>query len=156
RRAGGLSGTASVPFHQAGGTARRPFPTGFRRSRLRTQYWVLSTPSRALARRVPGKNARRPAGGPGGCTMIVGPAPEAGQMAMTNLRSVLRHLRAAAEAQAARDLGDGELLARFVAGREEAAFTLLVQRHGPMVFSLCRRILGNAPDAEDAFQATFL
>src|SRR5579883_622807 len=57
------------------------------------------------------------------------------------------------------DLTDGQLLERFVAGRDEAAeagFAALVERHGPMVLRVCRQILRDAHDAEDAFQATFL
>jgi RNA polymerase sigma factor (sigma-70 family) len=51
---------------------------------------------------------------------------------------------------------DGELLRRFVDQHDEAAFETLLWRHGPMVFRLCRRLLGRLPDAEDAFQAVFL
>src|SRR5438552_2099122 len=49
-----------------------------------------------------------------------------------------------------------QLLARFARHRDEAAFTALVERHGPMVLHLCRRVLGDVHAAEDAFQATFL
>src|ERR1700732_3010808 len=51
---------------------------------------------------------------------------------------------------------DGQLLERFIQGREEAALEALVLRHGPMVWGVCRRILRSHHDAEDAFQATFL
>jgi polysaccharide export outer membrane protein len=56
-------------------------------------------------------------------------------------------------------LSDRQLLERFVNGRDaaaEAAFEVLVERHGPMVLRVCRNVLGDATDAQDAFQATFL
>jgi RNA polymerase sigma factor (sigma-70 family) len=51
---------------------------------------------------------------------------------------------------------DADLLERFVSYCDEIAFELLVRRHGPMVFAVCRRVLRHTQDAEDAFQATFL
>jgi len=51
---------------------------------------------------------------------------------------------------------DAQILERFVAYGEEAAFRILMQRHGPMVLATCRRILHDAHAAEDAFQATFV
>ncbi len=51
---------------------------------------------------------------------------------------------------------DGELLERFVAHRDEAAFAELVARHGPRVFAVCCRVIGNHHLAEDAFQAVFV
>jgi RNA polymerase sigma-70 factor (ECF subfamily) len=53
-------------------------------------------------------------------------------------------------------LTDGELLGWFVERQQEAAFAVLVRRHGPMVLSVCRRVLRHSHDADDAFQATFL
>jgi RNA polymerase sigma factor (sigma-70 family) len=53
-------------------------------------------------------------------------------------------------------LTDAELLARFVAGRDEASFAALVRRHGPMVLGVCRRLVRGTHDCEDCFQAVFL
>jgi len=54
------------------------------------------------------------------------------------------------------DMTDSELLERFATRRDEASFEMLIRRHGPMVLRVCRQILKNVSDAEDAFQATFL
>lgn len=51
---------------------------------------------------------------------------------------------------------DGDLLGRFVERRDEIAWDALVRRHGPMVWGVCRRILGHTQDAEDALQTTFI
>src|SRR5437016_3507469 len=51
---------------------------------------------------------------------------------------------------------DADLLTRFNQSRDEAAFAALVHRHGPMVLAVCRRLLSDRHEAEDAFQATFL
>jgi RNA polymerase sigma factor (sigma-70 family) len=53
-------------------------------------------------------------------------------------------------------LSEGQLLARFVGERDELAFEAIVARHGPMVLGLCRRLLDDPDDVDDAFQATFL
>src|SRR6516225_258228 len=78
-------------------------------------------------------------------------------MGRSDISSVLQYLRGVtAEAQKLGGLPDRELLQRFVELHEETAFVVLMQRHGPMVLGVCRRVLRQTQDAEDAFQATFL
>src|SRR5437762_7431306 len=72
-----------------------------------------------------------------------------------SLRAVVRRLRQAS-ATASPGLTDALLLVRFVRDRDEAAFEVLVWRHGPAVLGVCRRALGDGADADDAFQAVFL
>ena len=80
-------------------------------------------------------------------------------MPRASSREVSRHLNTLFHCGAAGQLGDEQLLDRFVTGRDEAAeaaFAALMDRHGAMVLGVCRRVLGNREAAEDAFQATFL
>src|SRR5262249_22640760 len=69
---------------------------------------------------------------------------------------VVRDLGGAARLQAALTLSDAQLLEQFARQRDEAAFEALLHRHGPLVFGVCRRMLFDVQDAEDAFQAAFL
>jgi RNA polymerase sigma factor (sigma-70 family) len=69
---------------------------------------------------------------------------------------ILPHLCRLIGPQFGGDLSDRALLERFLGQRDAAAFAALVRRHGPMVLGVCRRVLNNIHDAEDAFQATFL
>jgi RNA polymerase sigma factor (sigma-70 family) len=77
-------------------------------------------------------------------------------MATRQSTLVVRHVRALVEARDGSGPTDGQLLERFAARRDEEAFAALVRRHGGLVLSVCRRLLPQSHDAEDAFQATFL
>jgi DNA-directed RNA polymerase specialized sigma24 family protein len=70
-----------------------------------------------------------------------------------------RRLRTVFELGAVRELTDGQLLELFATEcgeRAELAFAELIERHGPMVLRVCRGVLSNLHDSQDAFQATFL
>jgi RNA polymerase sigma factor (sigma-70 family) len=76
-------------------------------------------------------------------------------MAAPHLNMLLQQIRRLSGSPCDPD-SDDQLLERFRARRDEAAFTALVRRHGAMVFGVCRRVLRHEQDAEDVFQATFL
>ena len=80
-------------------------------------------------------------------------------MAIRQAESISRRFHGLPDAGMVAEVSDAELLARFTADRDaaaEVAFAALVRRHGPMVFRVCRQIVGDRHTAEDAFQATFL
>ena len=77
-------------------------------------------------------------------------------MANVASTSLVRQLGSLFEGGSAAGLSDRQLLERFAAARDEAAFAALVARHGPMVLGVCRQLLGDHQHAEDAFQAVFL
>jgi RNA polymerase sigma factor (sigma-70 family) len=77
-------------------------------------------------------------------------------MSARRLRPLIDHLRRAAGPPGDGTPTDAQLLERWARRRDQAAFELLVWRHGPLVLRTCRRLLGRYADAEDAFQATFL
>jgi RNA polymerase sigma factor (sigma-70 family) len=77
-------------------------------------------------------------------------------MAGGDIHNLIDYLRRAAAPADGSVVSDTQLLERFALYRDEAAFELLARRHGPMVLGVCRRVLGDAHDAEDAFQAAFL
>jgi RNA polymerase sigma factor (sigma-70 family) len=77
-------------------------------------------------------------------------------MAEPHPSPLLHHLRHLIGSVPAAAMTDSQLLERFVAHRDETAVEVLVRRHGPLVFGVCRRVLHNVHSAEDAFQATFL
>jgi DNA-directed RNA polymerase specialized sigma24 family protein len=69
---------------------------------------------------------------------------------------LLRQVRCWLAAQALDTLADADLLERFRRERNEAAFAVLLERHGPLVLRVCGQLLGDGHAVEDAFQATFL
>ena len=77
-------------------------------------------------------------------------------MARPQTELFLQQLRRLAGRDGAARASDAELLRYFLGEGDEAAFTALVQRHGAMVWQVCRAALGQREDAEDVFQATFL
>src|SRR5437879_6269777 len=77
-------------------------------------------------------------------------------MAISQEANLIRHLRKLASAHGPDQQSDGQLLQRFLADADEAAFAALVERHGAMVLGVCRSVLRHQQDAEDSLQATFL
>src|SRR5262245_19262429 len=77
-------------------------------------------------------------------------------MAPARWSEIIRHVRLLAGDALPHHATDGELLRMWLSQRDQAVFCELVRRHGPMVLSVCRRVLPHEQDAEDAFQATFL
>jgi RNA polymerase sigma factor (sigma-70 family) len=77
-------------------------------------------------------------------------------MASEALTDFLRRLRGGCAGRTVGERTDEQLLERFVTCQDESAFEAVVQRHGPMVLGVCRHLLADAHDVEDAFQATFL
>ena len=71
-------------------------------------------------------------------------------------RGLLRQIRKVVAAQCPSRQSDRQLVQRFLAEHDEAAFQVLVERHGPMVLGVCRNVLQHLQDAEDVFQAVFL
>jgi RNA polymerase sigma factor (sigma-70 family) len=74
----------------------------------------------------------------------------------TEVQAIVKFIRKVAATRSVKTSTDAQLLSRFVPQRDESAFAALVERHGPMVFAVCRRILRESHDCEDAYQATFL
>src|SRR5215472_17106697 len=77
-------------------------------------------------------------------------------MATSQMNEVIQHIRRTVLLRDGAGLTDGQALEDFISGRDQAALAALVRRHGPMVWGVCRRVLRNHHDAEDAFQATFV
>ena len=77
-------------------------------------------------------------------------------MTTNSMSEFIQRVRMAAPPPNGTGQTDGQLLADYIDRGDQAALTALVRQHGPMVWSVCRRLLDNYHDAEDAFQATFL
>jgi RNA polymerase sigma factor (sigma-70 family) len=77
-------------------------------------------------------------------------------MATKKRNDVIEQLRKVVFFGDDRGPADGQLMDEYLRGGDEATLALLVKRHGPMVWGVCRRVLGESHDAEDAFQSTFL
>ena len=77
-------------------------------------------------------------------------------MAAKPLNSLLRQIQQLVGNRAAKQGSDRQLLECFLRRRDETAFAALVERHGRLVLAVCRSVLRQEQDAEDAFQATFL
>ena len=77
-------------------------------------------------------------------------------MPQAKFGKVLRHIHVMVDSVAQKERTDRQCLESFLVKSDEASFSTLLLRHGPMVFRVCRRVLHHEHDAEDAFQATFL
>jgi DNA-directed RNA polymerase specialized sigma24 family protein len=77
-------------------------------------------------------------------------------MHRASAHAVFGYLQSVLDGQHGDAVSDRELLERFTSARDDAAFTLLLRRHGPMVFGLARRVVGDLQTAEDIVQATFV
>jgi RNA polymerase sigma factor (sigma-70 family) len=77
-------------------------------------------------------------------------------MVSARTNRLIEHLHVGLPGPAGDDATDAQLLDRYLASRDAGSFAAIVQRHGPMVWGVCRRLLRDHQDAEDAFQATFL
>src|SRR5262249_9773979 len=77
-------------------------------------------------------------------------------MAVSSTGRFLEQLRTTLCASDEEAMPDSQLLHRFIALGDESAFATIIRRHGSMVMGVCRRLVPEPHDAEDAFQATFL